>query len=296
MVAIRVTQQMMIDSSLANIEGNQSRLQTLENQITSGSQFAKPSDNPIGVARALNLSESISESQQYQKNIDQATSWLNTTDSALSALTSALGRVRELNVQAANGTLSATDRSAISAEITQLQQHVLDLSHAKYGPYYLFAGTASDKPGYTTPDPSTAGGYQGNTNQVIREVSPGTTVTVSTDANKTFDPVFTALQTFQSGLVANDTSQMQTSLDQLDSALTAINVSRGEVGAKVNRLSFLQQRQSSVEVNLTGLLSDTKDLDMAQALTNFSAAQNVYNASLKAGAQMIQPSLLDYLR
>lgn len=296
MVGIRITQQMILDSTLSNIETNQSRLQQLEDQITSGSQLTRPSDNPVGVARALNLQDSISQSQQYQKNIDQATSWLNTTDSTLASLTSALDRARELNVQAANGTLGATDRTAISSEITQLQQHILDLSHAKYGPYYLFAGTASDKPGYTAAVPSSAGGYQGNANQILREVAPGTTIGVSTDAKATYDPIFTALQTLQTGLVGNDTDTMQTSLDQLDAALDAINVSRSEVGAKVNRLEFLQQRQSSVEVNLTGLLSDTKDVDMAQALTNFSMAQNVYQASLKAGAQAIQPSLLDYLR
>jgi flagellar hook-associated protein 3 FlgL len=295
MAGMRVTQQMMIDSMLANVETNQGRLQQLQSQITSGSQLLKPSDNPIGVARALNLQESVSESQQYQRNIDQATSWLNTTDSALSALTTSLQRARELNVQASNGTLSASDRTAIGAEITQLQQHVLDLSHSKYGPYYLFAGTASDKPGYVSAQPSTAGGYQGNTNPITREVTAGTSMTVSVDATQTFDPLFTALQTLTNGIATNDTNVMQTSLDQIDQALDSIGVSRSQIGAKVNRLSFLDQRQSAVEINLTGLLSDTKDVDMAYALTNFSMAQNVYSASLKAGAQAIQPSLLDYL-
>jgi flagellar hook-associated protein 3 FlgL len=51
-----------------------------------------------------------------------------------------------------------------------------------------------------------------------------------------------------------------------------------------------------VQVNLTGLLSDVKDVDMAQAITNFSMAQTTYQASLKASAQAMQPSLLDYLR
>ena len=48
-------------------------------------------------------------------------------------------------------------------------------------------------------------------------------------------------------------------------------------------------------VNLTGMLSELKDVDMAKAITNFSMAQAVYSASLKAGAQAMQPSLLDYL-
>jgi flagellar hook-associated protein 3 FlgL len=51
-----------------------------------------------------------------------------------------------------------------------------------------------------------------------------------------------------------------------------------------------------VQVNLSELLSKEKDVDFAQAITNFSMAQNTYQASLKASAQAMQPSLLDYLR
>jgi len=292
---MRITPQMIVDSTLNNIETNQSRIEQLQNQITSGSRISKPSDDPIGVSHALNLQDSIAQSQQYQRNIDQAKSWLSTTDSALDAVTQTIQRSRELAIQAANGTLSSTERTAIQSEISQLQQHVLDLSHSKYGAYYLFSGTASSAPGYTSAVPSPAG-YQGNTAQVLREVAPGTTIGVSADATATFDPVFLAMQTLQAGLTAGDTTVIQNSISQLDGGLDAVSVSRSQLGAKVNRLEFLQERQSSIEVNLTGLLSETKDTDMAQALTSFSMAQNVYQASLKAGAQALQPSLLDYLR
>jgi flagellar hook-associated protein 3 FlgL len=292
---MRVTSQMIMDSTLRNIEQNQERIETLQGQITSGSRITKPSDDPIGAARALNLEDSIAQSQQYQRNIDQAKSWLNTTDSTLDAVTQTVQRVRELAVQAANDTLSSTERTAIQSEITQLQQHVLDLSHSKYGSYYVFSGTASSAPGYTSAAPSPAG-YQGNSAQVTREIAPGTTIGVNADATATFDPLFTAMQTLQTGLTAGSTGTIQTSISQLDSALDAVSISRSQIGAKVNRLDFLAARHSSVEVNLTGLLSQTKDVDMAQALTSFSMAQNVYQASLKAGAQALQPSLLDYLR
>ena len=49
----------------------------LENQLTSGSKFSKPSDDPIGVARALGFQQSIDQSNQFLKNIDQGTNWLN---------------------------------------------------------------------------------------------------------------------------------------------------------------------------------------------------------------------------
>ncbi len=292
---MRVTSQMIMDSTLRSIEQNQERIETLQSQLTSGSRISKPSDDPIGAARALNLEDSIAQSQQFQRNIDQAKSWLDTTDSTLDAVTQSVQRLRELAVQAANDTLSATERTAIQSEVTQLQQHVLDLSHSKYGAYYLFSGTASSAPGYTSAAPSPAG-YQGNSAQVLREIAPGTSMAVNADATATFDPVFGAMQTLQAGLTAGSTSTIKTSISQLDNALDAVSISRSQIGAKVNRLDFLQTRQSSVEVNLTGLLSQTKDVDMAQAMTSFSMAQTVYQASLKAGAQALQPSLLDYLK
>src|SRR3954471_16875222 len=98
---MRVTPGMMMNSLLHNIELNQARTEQLQNQITSGSRITKPSDDPIGAARAINLQESLSQSDQYVRNIDQATSWLNSSDSVLDAVTLALHRARELAVQAA---------------------------------------------------------------------------------------------------------------------------------------------------------------------------------------------------
>jgi flagellar hook-associated protein 3 FlgL len=295
---MRITSQMIVDSMLSNVENNQNRLEQLQNQITSGSRIFKPSDDPIGVARVLNLQESVAQSEQYQKNIDQATSWLNTTDSVLQSVTDAMSRARELAVQAGNDTLAASDRTAIQAEVVQLQAHLLDLAHSKYGPYYLFSGTRSDQPGYVQAADSgtTPGAYQGNNAQIVRELAPGTMVAVNADAQPTFDPLFKAMSTLVTGLSASNTTTIQASLTQFDSALDAVSAQRAQVGAKVNRLDFLKSRQSEVNVNLAGLLSQVKDVDMAAAITNFAMGQNVYQASLKAGAQAVQPSLLDYLR
>src|SRR3954447_23905271 len=108
---MRVTPGMMMNSLLHNIELNQARTEQLQNQITSGSRINKPSDDPIGAARALNLQESLRQSAQYVRNIDQATSWLNTTDSALDSVTQAIHRSRELAIEAGNDSLTQSDRT-----------------------------------------------------------------------------------------------------------------------------------------------------------------------------------------
>jgi flagellar hook-associated protein 3 FlgL len=193
--------------------------------------------------------------------------------------------------------MTPTDQTMIQAELTQLQQDALDLSRAKYGAYYLFAGTRSDQPGYLLPDVSSAtGAYQGNSQQIQREISPGVSLAVNADATTTFDPVFDALKQLRAGVSSGSPTTIQGSLGALDTALTAVLTTRAQVGAKANRLDFLKSRLADVQVNLTGLLSEVKDVDMAQAITNFSMAQTTYQASLKASANALQPSLLDYLR
>jgi flagellar hook-associated protein 3 FlgL len=294
---MRVTTAMLAETTLANIERNLDRVQELQSQITSGSRITKPSDDPIGAARALSFQEGVEQTGQYLSNIDQAQSWLNTTDSALGSVTEMLQRARELAVQAASGTMTPTDLNVVVAEVTQLQKDALDLSHAKYGAYYLFAGTRSDQPGYLMPSMSTTpGAYQGNSQQIVRAISPGVSLSINADAVTTFDPVFDALSQLQSGVSSGSQTTIQGSLAALDTALNAVLTTRAQVGAKANRLEFLKSRLSEVQVNLTGLLSEVKDVDMAQAITNFSMAQITYQASLKASAQALQPSLLDYLR
>src|SRR5438552_414591 len=240
---MRITRGMMIDTTLANIQRNQERTSLLQSQLTSGSRISKPSDDPTGAAHALSFQEGLDTTDQYLTNINQAKAWLNTTDSALNTVSSVIQRARELAVQGGNDTFDARDRAAMQSEITQLQAHALDLSHAKFGAYYLFAGTRSDQPGYVQANPSSvAGAYQGNSGQVQREISPGVTLGVNADSQATFDPVFTALNQLQAGLTANSSSQIQASIGALDTAMAAITMSRAQAGAKVNRLEALEQR------------------------------------------------------
>src|SRR5579872_4081880 len=253
---MRITQQIMSQSTLNNIENNMTRINQLEGQISSGQQITKPSDDPIGTAQAISFQEGIDQSTQFLTNISQASSWLNQTDSALASVSDAIQRARELAVQAANGTMSSDDRTSVDSEIQQLQQQVLGLANTKDGSSYLFAGTKSDAPGFTSANPIT---YQGNAYQVVRQVAPGQTVAVNVDASATFNPVFTALNNLHAGLTANNGAAITSSIDDLDTALTAVMTSRSTVGAKINRMGALQGQMSAVQTNMTGLLSNTKD-------------------------------------
>ncbi len=299
---MRVTPRMVMDTTLWNMDTNFARLEELQSQITSGSRLRQPSDDPIGVGRAMNLQQGIEQTKQLIQNIDQANAWLGTTDSTLNGVGSVLQRARDLAVQGASDSLNAQDRQQILSEIQQLEDQAYALSNAKYGAYYIFAGSNTNNPAYQRAGSAWPYSYtyQGNAqladDQVTREVSPGIRVGINVRGSDVFASVFTALANLETGLSTSSSADIRSSIGDVDSALDAVLNARAQVGAKMNRLDFLNGTLQSSQIGLTQLLSNVKDADMAEAMTNFSIAQVVYQASLKASGQALQPSLLDYLR
>ena len=81
-----------------------------------------------------------------------------------------------------------------------------------------------------------------------------------------------------------------------DIRLEEMLMHRSTVGARINRLELQDSRLTSTQLNFTELLSKNEDADLAEVIMNLKMQENVYNASLAAGARIIQPTLLDFLR
>jgi len=104
-----------------------------------------------------------------------------------------------------------------------------------------------------------------------------------------FDKIANAVHT-------EDQDGMQDGLGELEIKLDALLLERARIGAKTNRLDMQQLRLESTHTNYTSLLSLNEDADMAQVIMDLKVRENVYRASLAAGARIIQPTLIDFLR
>ena len=107
-----------------------------------------------------------------------------------------------------------------------------------------------------------------------------------------------ALRQISADLDARQHNALQTTdLQALDAARRLVEQRRAIVGARTNRLESATLAAAAARAErTTKLLSDTEDADMAKTITDYSTQQAVYQAALKAGAQIIQPSLMDFLR
>jgi flagellar hook-associated protein 3 FlgL len=144
---MRVTNKMLAHSFLRDMNNNLKNMQTLQQQMTSGKEIRRPSDDPFKVARAMQLHTDINANKQYNTNISDTINWLDTTDTALDQAGNVLQRVRELLVSAGNAGYGDSERKAIKDEINQKIGEFAQIMNTNFDGKYVFGGTrATTKP------------------------------------------------------------------------------------------------------------------------------------------------------
>jgi flagellar hook-associated protein 3 FlgL len=301
----RITNLMISRSVLTDLNDVSRQLSKTQQKMSSGKEITRPSDDPYGTSRALTLRSDLDGVKQYQRNIGEATAWQNISDAALAKISDAVQRARELTIQAATDSAGQAARNAAAQEIDQLIETVKGEANASYGGSYVFSGTA------TATKPYAVGGsdaYAGDNGTVAREIGPGVSVPVNvvgqtilgngqaSGDNKLLDVLRDITDNLRGGTAADGNALRGTDLQRLDSNLDALTQTRATVGATTNRLEAADGRLQQVEETTTSLLSDVEDADMAKTYINFSMQQNVYQSALRAGSNIIQQSLLDFLR
>lgn len=301
---MRITTMMSSATTLRDLNDNLQRLSDLQQKLSSGKQITKPSDDPYGTSKAIGLGGELAGLQQYQRNVGDGTGWLNTCDTALSQISDAVQRARELLVQSGSDSAGTAARASAADEIDQLVESVKQEASVRYGDRYVFSGTA------TTTAPYTLGGsdaYAGDAGTVTREIGPGVQMPINSDISgllgdgqaaadgKLLDTLRGISAHLRGGTPADASALRTTDLSGLDTNLDALNGMRADIGARANRLEMASSRLSGLEENATQLLSDTEDADVAKTLVDYSTQQAAYNAALRAGANIVQSSLLDFL-
>ena len=293
----RITQGMMNQTLLYDLRNVTSRLSTSEQQLSSGYKLNQPSDDPYGASQALKLRADLAANKQYQSNVQDANSWQNVADTALGDIGDSIQRARDLVIQGANDTNDSGDRQAIVTELNQLIDSIKTDGNTQYAGRYIFSGTATNTQPYQL---GSNDAYSGNTAMITREIGVGVQVAINTPGSSVIGDGTGGLLATLRGIVndlqsGNTNALSTTDLNALDTANDTLLNARAQVGALSNRLTTASNRLQSTEQSTTQLLSNVQDADMTQVMVNFSTQQAAYQAALRAGAQIIQPSLMDFL-
>ena len=231
---------------------------------------------------------------------------------------SVLSRANELALAGANGSLSQADRITIANEIDQLIKSAKDSMNAKVGDAYIFAGTKSDTAPYAD---ATGDAYQGDGGALLRDGGAGVLaadqpvlrrrsvaaprVPLTADAilgngsasgdGRVLDALTQLSAHLRGGTAADLQAIQSTDLQAIKANQTAVSSAISAIGAMSNRATAAASRLDDLEDTAKQTIDDLTGVDMAKALTDYTTQSAAYQASLKVGAQIIQPSLLQFL-
>ena len=376
---MRITNTMLVNNFLRNLNNNMHRVGHIQNQLASGRRFANISDDPVALIYSMNARNSMSRLSHYQRTVSSAHNWLEAVETGTMELQRKLAYVTEQIGNAATDAKTDHDRQNIAALIGQLRNHFVDTLNRSFSDHFVFGG-------YNTPGEAGIG-QDGRILGPFRVHETSGDLYFNSFNLSQFDGIpaeflhmeissdwgvaagqITAIETalgmdllldhgvdpedlFRMHMLKNDVKtfavapavSIPVTMSGIDlvlfssrtadgepivrnifttlSDLYTINANPGstamqvheflrpvqdgqrhiltrtaEIGGRVRRLELLEARFDQDRINYRRMLSDAEDVEYGETIMEWNMAQAIYQATLSAGARIIQPTLMDFLR
>ena len=232
-------------------------LNTAFERLSSGSRINFAKDDAAGQGIAMRLSAEIKSFEMASRNASDAQAMIDTADGAYQEVHNMLLRMREIAVQASNGTLNEADRTALNAEVSALEKEITSISDNT-----VFAGISLGA---------------GSTIQFQIGAAKGAALTHTFAAFKASD--------LGADIAVDTTNGATAALATLSTAIATVSTRRGTLGALSNRLSSTIANLDNIAVNLSSARGRIQDTDFAQETSNLAKSQIMQQAATAMLAQ-----------
>ncbi|MCL8027647.1 flagellar hook-associated protein FlgL [Nocardioides bruguierae] len=295
MVVLRVTQNMMVRSSLTGLQSGLSRVADVQEKLATGKNINRPSDDPTDAVVSMRMRSELSRAQQHVRNGQDGLSWLTMAETALTSTNDNLRRVHELALTGANGTSSATSREAMATEVEQIRAAMLDDANTSYLGRPVFGGVTAGSKAFDD-----TGTWIGVPGAVQRTVADGVRLRVDVEGTDVFgdgaSSVFAELDALATALRSDDKASISAAIDSMTSRMAGVTDVISRVGATYSRADKAVLTAEDAVFGLQVSLSEVEDVDLPAAMVDLQVSQVAYQAALAATAKVVQPSLVDFLR
>lgn len=284
---------------IAALQENQKQINNDLQEIASGQKVSMPSDDPAAAAMLVRNADQSSEADQFLHSISSVQGEMQTADSVLSSVVTALQRAISLGVQGANGTLSDGNRAAIATEVRGIQSQLLNLANTSYQGNFVFAGTATQ----TTPfvlDASSPSGVRYDGNQGVNKVTVGSNLSVQSNLpgsdlfSAAGKDMFKAIQDLITGLDSG--TGIDTAVTSVGDAYMELGRQRVFYGNAMNQLDAQQTDMNSLLTQLKLQQNTVGGADLPSVIGDLATAQTTHEATLGAISKVGQTNLFDYLK
>lgn len=304
-MSTRITAAMVSGSTLRDITSAYANLQQTGRELATGKSILEPSNNPYGAGRAITLQSTIEGLSAYNGNVHEAVAWENTATSALSSIGTITNRVRELTIQSVSGVNNKGDLENMAGEVEQLTEAVKQDANVQYAGRYVLSGTATETAPYQLGAEDT---YHGNEGAITRTIGPGTSVQINQSAasllgngpasadGKLLDTLRTIAKHMREDTPESMEALRGSDLEHIEANMTMLLQMQAHTGSVIDQLRMAEGRIEGLSATATQMLSNTQDANMARVTMEYSNQKAGYEAALRAGATIVQMSLLEFLK
>lgn len=295
----RITQQSHLSAMRTDLTQVSSRLADIQRQVASGKTMERASDAPSAALESLRYRRSLRTYGQYERNLSDAKNWLGAADTGMAAVDDRLSRVQDLTIQADNASLSSEARAAISVELRAVADELVGLMNSNHLGRPLFGGTVGGTQAYDN-----TGTYLGDTGVVERSISSGSTFQVNVTGPDVFgvddpaDPMNGNIVEMVRR-IADDVDagiEVRGALGAIETSQTRLHSAQATLGARLASIEKLENRNFDTMTDLRSSLSETEDVDLAEAILELTTQEAAYSAALNISGRLLSQSLLDFIR
>ncbi len=284
---------------LSDMHQSQAALNTALQQVATGLSVSVPSDNPTASAAMVQNTIDTGNIDQYKQNVSTVLSTVQSASSVLSNVVTALTQAVSLGTEGANGTNSAANMQAITAQVQGVLSSVVSHANTSIGGTFLFGGSSTAAP-YTA-DSSSATGYAYNGTNGVSSVAVGDhlNVQVSLPGSQIFsnssNNVLGALNALVTALQSGNSSAISTATTAVNSTISFVSQQQAFYGNAENQLNSQETFLQQDTVTLASQASNLVGVDLATAATNLTHAETANSAAMAAVAKVMPNTLLNYL-
>ena len=263
---------------------NERSMNTAMERLSTGQRINSAADDAAGLAISSRMTSQIRGLEVGIRNANDAISMISTADGALVEVTNMLQRMRELALQASNGTTTSADRNYLSSEYTSLISEIERIAqNTQWNGSDILDGTANGTSGTV----SFQVGANGGQTVSVNFGNLGSATVAATGSGMT-ETIHSAAANLVAGTTASAITKGTSAVTAIDSAITAVNSQRATFGAAVNQLTYAVDNLANVKVNSEAARSRVLDTDYAKETSELARTQIIQQASTAMLAQANQ--------
>lgn len=323
---VRVTENSSAAAVGLAISKAKGKLEELQLKGANLKKIRKPSDNPTGNAKALELGSRNKNIEQYLKNIDYAEFNINIIEKSVEEITNVLVKAKEIAILQAGDFYGADIKKNIAEDVNQLKKQLLGISSKRLGNRYIFAGHQS-----LTKPFDEFGNYYGDDKNIEIEIARDFKIPITLNGKELFfydkevqsEPIkapsiedgrpnrdlastqeikvetrniIKLIDKLETSLRTNDKVLTQSLLEDIDIATKEVIRARTKLGSVTNTIETFRNKMEKEEIDNKALRSKIVDADIAELFSEVSKQQQILGTAYKSGQAIINRSLMDFLK